>query len=223
MRPGSSTAPPRRRQRRTAQRPTSSRKSPTAEPASATTARLVPQGRHRTAGAAAPRSSRAQASRRPESVELRADAGPRGNGSIPADRDRPGPERPHACAAAAARTARLLRGTRIAALRASTRPRLTAATQAPAAGPRREATACTARAGTRSKGHLHGEPQQRQSQVVHWPCSFRICSRRVRSSAVSLRCSTRRQSSWARDPRKTRWTSSPSSLPDTSSYDRAAR
>ncbi len=71
-------------------------------------------------------------------------------------------------------------------------------------------------------GHLDGQPRQGQSEVVHRPASFKICSRTARSSMVSLRWSTSRQSSWAREPRKTRWTRSPSSRPETSSYERTA-
>ena len=67
---------PRRRQRATAQSPTIRWSRPAHVPASARATRMLPQGRHRAAGSAAPRSSRSQANRSHASAQPRpADGG----------------------------------------------------------------------------------------------------------------------------------------------------
>ena len=149
-----------------------------------------PHGRHRAAGSAAPRSSRAQATRQP------ANGHPSPDGRIGASRA--GRDGAPAGVAASADAA-------------SSAPRTRRPRPAPDAGqerrgvqhhdePQAQRRDPRPRGGAPSRGQgiqgqrrreherdLDGQPRQRHSEVVHRPCSFRICSRTARSSADSLR------------------------------------
>ena len=84
------------------------------------------------------------------------------------------------------------RGTTASAVRPTIMARLAAAIHEPATGPRRDASKCRSHRRQHRQSDFNGQPAERDSEVVHDPCSSRICFSTARSSAVSLRCSTSR-------------------------------
>src|SRR5262249_3313774 len=96
-------------------------------------------------------------------------------------------------------------------------------------GERPGAWAPAAEAGVHEQTHANedrapeGRADERCAELVHFPFLRRTSSRRARSFAVSPSSFISRTKSCSRDPRKTRSSTSPRSLRETSSYDRAGR
>ena len=203
-----------------------SRNKPGAEPTSATTARAWPHGRNRAAGTAAHRSNRAQAV--PQALESQpaidedgsTDRRPlvrSGGGSVPSERQRrvaTRPRRPDAGASPA-----LDPGKECREAEDHDQPEATASRPRPprpgfARAPGRGGPA----AGTSTSATWTASQASVNPRSFIGPPSCRICSRMLRSSAESLRCSASGRATAPGSPRKTRWTRSPRSRPETSSY-----